>query len=145
MLINTKLMKNLLLDIENNSKINGKLFWEKILMAIDINDINISGFSEFETYVTYVDTKFPNFYKHRNLFSLREAKIFYNNSDNLSEEDIKWMSKDYHALTFENYHIFEPEKLKFVKDSKIQKLYKPYFLFQYYNNTLADYKKFNNF
>lgn len=40
MIIKTKLMKNLLDTIEMNYKIPGKLFWEKILMAIDTKDIS---------------------------------------------------------------------------------------------------------
>ena len=41
-MIKTEYMKNLLDEIENNSELKGKLFWEKILMAINLNDISSS-------------------------------------------------------------------------------------------------------
>ena len=48
-------MKNLIDQIEANTKLSGQTFWEKILMAIDGRNIHLSGFSEYELYGTYVD------------------------------------------------------------------------------------------
>ena len=87
-MIKTEYMKNLLDEIENNSKLKGKFFWEKILMAINLNDLNYSGFSEYETYGTFVDTRYPNFYNHRKWFSFRYGTNFFNNASNLNENDI---------------------------------------------------------
>ena len=39
MMIQTEFMKNLLVQIELNNKLPGKLFWEKILMSLNIKDI----------------------------------------------------------------------------------------------------------
>ena len=54
MLINTKLMCQLLDKIESNSLIEGDTFWEKIIHAIPPRRIVDSAFSEFETYGTFV-------------------------------------------------------------------------------------------
>ena len=125
MMIKTELMKNLLDNIEKNNEIPGILFWEKILMAIDVQYIHGSGFSEYETYGSFVDTRYPNFYYHRNWYSKRDAKTVYDSSLNLNEDDINWLSQHYYALTFEIYQQFKEENLKFAKDKKIRNYYKP--------------------
>lgn len=143
MIIKTQLMKNLIDNIEMNSKIPGNIFWEKILMSIDDKDIYFSGFSEFETYGSYVDTKFPNVYYHRDWYSNRDTKIFYDNVEYLSEKDILWLSQDYQALSFEKYQKFEKQNYKIIKNYELQKLYKPIFFFMNYENILKKYKQFN--
>ena len=143
MLVKARLMKKLLHDIERNNKIKGKVFWEKILMCIDRKDIHFSGFSEFETYGTYVDNKFPTIYKHRKWFSIRNINLFFNNSDNLDETDIKWLSQDFHALSFENWKRiqFIKKYSEIIKDTKLQNLYKPKNFFlnfsKIFNNSLT--------
>ena len=132
MMIKTEIMRNLLDSIEMNDKLSGNFFWEKILMAIDIKDLNKSGFSEYETYGTYAHTKNPNFYYHRNWFSQREAKTFFGSTENLSEDDINWLSQYYHALSFEKRSVFNEKNLEIVKDRKLQQLYKPNFFFEKY-------------
>ena len=140
MMIKTEYMKNLLDTLEKNSKIPGKLFWEKILMAIDIKDINGSGFSEFETYGSFVDTFYPKFYKHRIWNSKRDANAFYDNALNLDSNDIKWLSQDYDAITFEKWKKFEEDNLGIVKDLKLQKIYGPKNFFIHFNNLKRKYK-----
>ena len=143
MLIKTKLMRKLLFDIEENYRLPGKLFWEKILMAIEIEDINLSGFSEYETYGSYVDSKYPNYYYHRNWFSKRDTSTFFNTSENLNENDIKWLSQDYHALSFEKWIKFEEKNLEIVKNIDLQKLYNPNIFFMNYDYMIRKNKKFN--
>ena len=132
MIIKTEFMKSLLEQIELNNNLPGKLFWEKILMSIDVQDMNHSGFSEYETYGTYVDSMYPYTYRHRNWFSLREAKIYFGNSENLNNDDIKWLSKYYQALSFEKFTIFEVKYLDIAKNNKIQKLFKSNFVFNHF-------------
>ncbi len=134
MMVKTEYMKNLITDIENNSKLPGKLFWEKILMAIDVKDIHRSGFSEFETYGSYVDTKYPNIYHHRVWNSIRNAKFFLGNLENLNENDILWLSKDYYALSFEKRNIFNQTYLPIIKNPDVQKIYRPKDFFANYKN-----------
>lgn len=47
-MIKTEYMKNLLDEIENNSELKGKLFWEKILMAINLRVSIIQGFQNMK-------------------------------------------------------------------------------------------------
>ena len=125
MIIKTDFMKNLLDNIEIKYNIPGKYFWEKILMVIDNKDINFLGFSEFETYGFYVDNRYPNIYKHRKWYSKRDAKSFFGNSDNLNQDDIAWLSKYYHSLSFEKWTPFSEINLKIIKNKELQKLYQP--------------------
>lgn len=52
MIIKTEYMKILLNEIESNGNIPGNLFWEKIIFSIDKNEIILSGFSEFEIFIS---------------------------------------------------------------------------------------------
>lgn len=140
-MIKTEYMKNLLDEIENNSELKGKLFWEKILMAINLRDLNYSGFSEYETYGSFVDTRYPNFYVHRNWFSIRHGSTFFNNSNNLNKNDIIWLSKDFHAITFEKYNRFNETFINVLKNKNLQKKYTPRRFFDNFNKILYDYKK----
>ena len=141
MIIKTEFMKKLLDDIENNKKIPGKMFWEKILISIDKSDINKSGFSEFETYGSYVDTKFPNFYKHRKWNSKRDMTIFYGNISNMDENDFNWVSKDYDAITFEKRYKFDEQNFKYIKNLEIHKLYRSKKFFKFYKRIIKKYNK----
>ena len=132
MIIRTKYMKNLLDEIEMNSNIPGKLFWQKIFMSVDDKNLPKNGFSEYFVYGAYVDTKYPKFYYHRDFLSLRGAEIFYGTPENLDENDINWLSQYYHALTFEDWHQFQEKYLSVVKKPIIQKLYKPQKFFSNY-------------
>ena len=144
MLIKTQFMKNLLDRLESNTKLSGKIFWEKILMAIDSKNIDFSGFSEYETYGSYVDTIYPNFYVRRIWCSMREAKIFFDSPEKLSENDIKWLSKYYHALTFEKYHRFKQKNLEIVKNKEIQEEYQPNEFFKNYDYIYRKYVNKNH-
>lgn len=104
MIIKTEYMKNLLNEIESKSNITGKKFWEKIIMSIDKKDITKSGFSEYETYGSYVDTKYPTLYNHREWHSLRKPEIYFGNIDKLNQKDIILFSKKYDAITIEAKH-----------------------------------------
>ena len=140
MLIKTDFMKNLINLIEMNHNISGKYFWEKILMAIDLKDINASGFSEYETYGTYVDTKYPNFYIHRNWYSKRDSTTYYGKSENLNENDIIWLSQDYDALSFEKWTLFNKRNLEIAKNIILQKKIKPNEFFSNFNFIFNNYK-----
>lgn len=101
MLIKTEYMKQLILEIESNGNLIGDNFQEKIIDAIDASYIDKSGFSEFETYGTYVSTRFPNSYSIRKWKSMRFGGFFYNGSKSLLAEDINWLCKKYDAISFE--------------------------------------------
>ena len=76
-------------------------------MAINIRNLNHSGFSEYETYGSFVYTRYPNFYITRNWFSIRCGSTFFNNSNNLNENDIYEKSK----LSYYSKNEILPEKI----------------------------------
>ena len=100
MLINTKLMCQLLDKIESNSLIEGDTFWEKIIHAIPPRRIVDSAFSEFETYGTFVCFTNPGLYKLREWHSFRLGAEFFNPNE-ITDRDYEWLGKDFHAISFE--------------------------------------------
>ena len=61
-----------------------------------------SGFSEFETYGTFVEKNYKGIYVIRYWNSLREGAIFFNPKF-LTENDIKNISTNFYAISFEKY------------------------------------------
>ena len=149
MIIKTEYMNNLLDKIEKNYNIQGKYFWEKILMSIELKDLTKSGFSEFETYGNFVDTIFPNVYRHRRWPSERHISKYFQNIDNLSSQDLNWLSNEFYTITFEKWDKYENCNLAFIKNREIQKLIGPQRLFKYYKRIIKKYKNIysikNNF
>ena len=40
---------------------------------------------------------------------------FYSKLENLNDDDFKWLSKDYDAITFEKWDKYEKDNLNYVK------------------------------
>ena len=99
MIFNRDLMKELIEAIEASS-VKGDNFWQKIMEAIEDDYITL-GFSEFETYGTFVTAKYPDAYSRRRFYSLRRGSWFVKESD-VTPDDLAWIGHDYDALTFEN-------------------------------------------
>jgi hypothetical protein len=101
MLIEKDLMKSLIQKIQSNNELKGSNFYEKIIYSINKEDLNFSGFSEFETYGSYVAKFFPNKYVFRSIPSFREGRQFLGlpNSKQLS-----WISKDFSIVSIEKNH-----------------------------------------
>ena len=72
-----------------------------IIDAIDDEDLPFSGFSEFETYGTYVVNKHPGCYNLRTFDSIRNGKKLFGELP--SEEVCKWLSGDFSTISFENF------------------------------------------
>lgn len=102
MLIRTKIMKNLINRIENNINIYGDKWYEKIINSINIDDLPKSGFSEFETYGTFVNVHYNDSYKIRKWKSLRGGKYYYNPKF-FSFKDGQKISDKFDAISFENW------------------------------------------
>ena len=100
MLINSKIMKILINRIDINNNICGDIWYEKIINCINIKVIPFSGFSEFETYGTFVNKYFIKTYSIRRWKSLRRGKYFYN-PNNLINNDILNLGIKYFAVSFE--------------------------------------------
>ncbi len=97
MLINTTIMLDLIDKIE---KRNQSVFYEAIISNIADKDINGSGFSEFETYGTYVLNYYEGFYKIRNSKKvLRHGKRYLMEP---SESNLAWAAKSYWNISFED-------------------------------------------
>lgn len=101
MVINAKYMRELIDLIESNEKIKGKRFYEKIINTINTKDFLKSGFSEFETYGTYVYKNYPNAYVYRPWISLRTGKRFLSPRSLNNKSLVEWLSKYYDAISFE--------------------------------------------
>jgi len=117
MLINTRLMKEMIKYIEGNQQIDGANFQDKIINAIKKSELRGSGFSEFETYGTYVTQKHPGTYVNRSWTSMRYGGFFFDSGCALTKNQVDWLGKKYDAITFEKGHAISP--LKFFVDSAL--------------------------
>jgi len=102
MMINRMIMKELVHDIEMNDQVQGTLFFEKILHAINLDDIKYAGFSEFETYGNYVLNFYPDMYSIRNLKAYRQGAMVIDYSQ-MNENVLNWIAKDYDTISFEEH------------------------------------------
>ncbi|MCR5790890.1 MAG: DUF6492 family protein [Lachnospiraceae bacterium] len=106
MLFRKEFMAEMIEEIMH-SPYEGRTFYEKLFFAIDLDNMK-RGFSEFETYGSWIAMRHQDAYMLRNWSSMRRAGCFVQCTD-LTEEDIAWLSKDFDAATFEGYHKYEPE------------------------------------
>lgn len=102
MVFDCKIMKEMITDIEKNEELDGNFFWEKILNAVDKDELIWSGFSEFETYGNYIFTRYPDKVKSRKLRTMREALVLL--GGNPSSEQLSWASADYDVISVESIH-----------------------------------------
>lgn len=100
MLFDSGIMREIIKNLEDNSELKGDRFFDKILFAINPEKIRSMGFSEFETYGTYVALKHPSDYMLKDWHSLRFGAYFFN-PDEMSDEDFEWLGKDFDAISFE--------------------------------------------
>ena len=98
MLFKKSFMLEMIKSIEE-LPIEGSVFYEKILNAIDRDNL-IAGFSEFETYGTWVALNYTSEYKIRRWNSFRNLNVFIT-VDELTEDDIEWLGLDFDAVSFE--------------------------------------------
>ncbi|SCY34184.1 DUF6492 family protein [Butyrivibrio sp. INlla14] len=100
MLFNKELMQEMISEIEKTD-FEGIYFYEKIMSAVGPDNLYI-GFSEFETYGTWVAMRHQSKYRLRNWKSFRNTNFFVNISD-LTQEDMDWLAISYDAASFEKY------------------------------------------
>lgn len=120
MLFDTLIMRELINKIEQNTQIEGKNFWEKIINSVCLDDLSGSGFSEFETYGTYVEHHHKGQYVIRRWKSLREGTVFFKQP--ISEKELVYLSKAYDAISFEK-HDAHKKLQKFFAHKMFQKLF----------------------
>lgn len=104
MLFHVSFMRDMIREIEESS-LEGGTFYEKVFSAMDTMDL---GFSEFETYGSWIANRFPDAYRLRYWKSFRNINFLINLRD-LTDEDVAYLSKDYDAASFEKYHETEPQ------------------------------------
>jgi hypothetical protein len=121
MIIKTSLMRQMLNEIEANVALEGDNFAEKIINAVPVEDLGKSGFSEFETFGTYVQSKFPDEYSLREWKSLRCGGLFFDGA--LSATTVSWLARYYDAISFENWDELS-RACKIVSSSWYEKLFR---------------------
>ena len=88
--------------ISENNNIVGNTWYEKIINNIDNNYLSESGFSEFETYGTFVKEYYRQVYSKRPWKSFRASNLYFNPKF-LTDNDIKKFSKHYNSISIENW------------------------------------------
>lgn len=106
MLFRKDYMAELIAEI-NAMQFEGDTFYEKIFYSIDLDNLKY-GFAEFETYGTWVSMRHNETYELRTWSSMRKGGNFFR-YDELTEEDITWLSRSFDAITFESYNEYDSE------------------------------------
>ena len=119
MLMNCDIMKGLICEIESNDAIPGKVFWEKIIYAIDVDKLQSNSFSEFETYGTYVTYKYPAAYCFRDWHSFRYGGEYFD-PNTISDRDYEWLGRDFYAISFEKGHAIREDHKNLFDNPKYQ-------------------------
>ncbi len=131
MMFKKDLTLNLISLIENNHQIKGETFFEKIINSIPQRIINLSGFSEFETYASFLTLLYPNIYQLRKWNNIRCGKIFI--GPNPSTDLLQWVSKHFASISIERYdsywlifkYLNKANIFKYVKFENIYNLFIP--------------------
>ena len=120
MLFNKTIMQSLIAKIEENDVIPGVTYWEKIIHSIRPEKICDSGFSEFETYGTYVAFTDPGRYKLREWHSFRLGAEFFD-TDTICDRDFDWLAKDFQAISFEKNQFVREDNKNLFDNPEYQK------------------------
>lgn len=106
MLFNKMRMKEMIAEIES-LPIKGDKYYDKIFYSLSLDNV-LRGFSEFETYGSWMTVRHPGEYVLREWNSMRKAGLFVH-ADDFSDDDKAYLARDYDAATFESYHEFSPQ------------------------------------
>lgn len=98
MLFDKKIVQELISSIENNTDLQGKVFYEKIICSTDFSK-QFTSFSEFETYGTYCEYFYPDKYTKRHINTFRSGKMFLGEAP--SESVLQWVAKEKDTISFE--------------------------------------------
>ena len=139
MLFNTGYMKELISEIEG-LELAGKSFFEKIFYGMGIDNMK-RGFSEFETFGSWMLSRHSEKYALRDWSSMRLGGYFLESSK-LSEQDIEWLSRDFDAITFEGYTEVVPELSEAFYNEDYRKRYsaKQFYTMLLENGFLGEYE-----
>ncbi len=114
--VDTVIMKEMLSKIESNNLVPGNYWFEKIINSLD-TDV-FCGFSEFETYGTYIHTYYPTLCKRRSLNTFREGGLLFGKG--VTERELKYMAKKFDTISFEGGDKPITSSFKYLKDMLIR-------------------------
>lgn len=106
MIFDAALVREMLGEIEANEHLEGGPFWERILNAIDKEQLAGSAFSEFETFGTYVTARYPARYATRRLATLRSAKNILGKAPGPAL--LCWAGESYDTVSIEKFSAATP-------------------------------------
>lgn len=118
MIVKTEIMREMISEIEK-SDMPGIDWYEKIIQAVDAEELPRSGFSDYETYGLFCLNKYPGLYRERKWDSLRPASSFFVYGE-MRECDYEWLKKDYDAISFEANRKVKPLINAICRNSFIQ-------------------------
>lgn len=101
MMFNKSIMIEMINQIQSNNDLEGNVWYEKIVYALEPEPVGLMGFSEFETYGNYCLNYYPDFYKERTLPSLREGSLIQGRF--VSDRILEQLSFDQATASFEIY------------------------------------------
>lgn len=141
MLFNKRILEEMLQKITDDRIFAGSNFWEKILSASqmilpDFIKKDQRYFSEFETYGTYIDNFYPEFYSKRKLVTLRYGVDFFGAEP--SSEILEWISKDFDTVSFEKWGVPQTEFIDRTLDKKYRQKYSAA---KYVRNVVSEKKR----
>ncbi len=122
MIFECEYVKELIKKIEGNKNLIGNTFYEKILRAINKDDLLKSGFSEFETYGNYMLVYHPESVHIRSLRTQREAMVLIGSHPTLAQ--LEWASKDYDLISIEGDYCNNSLMIKLSSSAIIRKIFK---------------------
>ncbi|MCM1103064.1 MAG: hypothetical protein NC409_03065 [Clostridium sp.] len=100
MVFRTDIMKELV-EMMGASAVQGDIWWEKVLRAVDPNDITHAGFSEFETYGNYTMQYHPQLYHITEIDQCRTGASFL--SMRPEKKMLEWAARSYFCVTLEEW------------------------------------------
>ena len=101
MLFKTDVVNEMLNEIEENQMLEGANFAEKIINSVPIKELNLSGFSEFETYAAYTKCRYPDEYTIRMWKNLRHGKAYFGTK--VTSQQMEWVSHDFDVISIEDF------------------------------------------
>ena len=118
MMINKYIMKEMINNIEMNKSLKGDNFFEKIINSIKPKNIFL-GFSEYESYGTYVYKYYRDEYEYRSLRTCRHGYSFI--GLHFDNEILNWVSNSFDTISFEglsykNNIVIDLVKIKSMRD-----------------------------
>lgn len=101
MIFDKVIMEEMIERIECNQILGGTHFYEKVLHAIDEDEILNSGFSEFELYGNYVLTYHKEEYHMRQMSAYRSGRTMF--GDLIDDAKIRWIGNRFDVISIEKW------------------------------------------